>query len=302
LNLRFLPSGISDTDRESFASVIRGNLLETMHLLITWIEEHGGTVNDDLRQFSELVTSATPFQSEFTPELWEALSQLWVDPDIQEAFSHKDETIIPDHMDYFFNRIESLSEDEYLPSDEDILRARIRTVGIGSITFDVGGRLVRLYDVGGQKNERSKWVKLNEEVRGVIFCVSFADFDKPMFEELPKRVARIVDALDIFFDLVHREKFREAPFFFIANKFDVFSEKVRSSDCFCRLFPDYGGDPHDVDACAEYLTNEFLKRAEPRSDSQPIYVFRQTALDPDTVVANAIAICNTVKRLTAAQQ
>jgi GTPase SAR1 family protein len=300
LKLKFLPSGISDEDREAFAPIIRGNLVETMQLLLDWIDQNGYALNEALDEFGHLVGSAIPFACEFTDELSNALSELWADPVVQTAFSHKDETTIPDHMDYFFGRIEQLSEDGYLPTDEDILRARIRTVGISSITFDTGGLLVRFYDVGGQKNERGKWAQVNEEVRGVVFCVSFADFDKPMFEELPTRVARILDALDIFAELVQREKFRAAPFFFVANKFDAFSEKVRSSDCFVRLFPDYQGDPHDVDACAEYLTNEFLKRAEPRSDAQPIRVFRQTALEPETVVANATAICTAIKMLAAA--
>jgi hypothetical protein len=107
---------------------------------------------------------------------------LWTDPAIQEAFSHNDETTIPDPMDCFFGRIKQISEDGYRPNDEDILRARIRTVGINSIIFNAGGLLVRVDNVSGQKNERSKWAKVSEEVQGVVFCVSFADFDKRMFE------------------------------------------------------------------------------------------------------------------------
>jgi hypothetical protein len=240
------------------------------------------------------VTSTNPFSAAFTNELADALAQLWSDPVVADAFEHKDETIIPDHMDYFFAKLDALADDEYVPTDDDILRARIRTVGVKSVTFSTGRALVRIYDVGGQKNERGKWERIDAEVRGVIFCVSFADFDKPMFEELPNKVARIVDAINIFAEVVHRPKFAAAPIFFIANKFDMFTEKVTKTDCFVRVFPEYHGDPHDVKAAAEFLTRKFLDRAEPRSDAQPIIMFRQSSLEPENVVENAREICRVV--------
>jgi guanine nucleotide-binding protein G(o) subunit alpha len=300
LKLSFLPLGISDEDRTSFIPTIRGNLIETMQCLLQWVEQNSGELPEELLDCAALVTSTNAFSAAFTNELADALAQLWSDPVVADAFEHKDETIIADHMDYFFGKLDALADEEYVPTDDDILRARIRTVGVKSVTFNAGRGLVRIYDVGGQKNERGKWERINAEVRGVIFCVSFADFDKPMFEELPNRVARIFDAIDIFADMVHKPKFAAAPIFFIANKFDMFTEKVTRSDCFVRVFPEYQGDPHNVDATAEFLTQKFLARAEPRTEAQPIVVYRQSALEPENVVENARDICRVVGELVAA--
>jgi hypothetical protein len=69
----------------------------------------------------------------------------------------------------------------------------------------------------------------------------------------------------------------------------MFTEKVTKTDCFIKVFPKYHGNSHDVGAAAE-----FLDRAEPRSDAQPIIIFGQGALEPENVVENAREICHLV--------
>jgi GTPase SAR1 family protein len=295
LKLRFLPDGISDADRQSFVSTMRGNLVEALQTLVQWAQTHEVDFADDAREYVRLVSEANAFSCEFSPEMWEALEALWEDPGIQMAFEHKDETIIPDHIDYFFGKLNDLREDDYVPTDDDILRARIRSIGIDSVTFSLDGELIRVYDVGGQKGERSKWNRVQEEIRGIIFCVSFADFDKPMFEDLPAIVLRITDSLGIFQNLTHQPKFQAFPFFLIANKFDAFTEKIQNSDCFVKVFPDYGGDPHDPVACADFLTKKFIQSADPPVGTRPIIVYQQSSLDKEEVAQNATAICQYIR-------
>jgi len=38
-----------------------------------------------------------------------------------------------------------------------------------------GGEVYRLYDVGGQRNERRKWIHLFEGVNAVIFCAAISE-------------------------------------------------------------------------------------------------------------------------------
>lgn len=39
------------------------------------------------------------------------------------------------------------------------------------------GEVYRLFDVGGQKNERRKWIHLFEGVSAVIFCAAISEYD-----------------------------------------------------------------------------------------------------------------------------
>jgi hypothetical protein len=177
----------------------------------------------------------------------------------------------------------------------DVLRARVRSIGIASVTFNLDGALIRIYDVGGQRSERSKWPQIMQDVSGVIFCVSFADFDRPMFEALPEIEPRVFDCLEIFEDITHKPKFLEAPFFLVCTKFDRFSEKVRDTECFKRIFPTYAGDPHDPDQCGDYLAKLFVDRANPQLPDRPIIVCRQDSLTPENVVQNTTEMCKFIR-------
>lgn len=294
LKLRFL-DGISQEERMGFVSTIRGNLVETMKILLVWMEHHDREVSEDVLEAAEAITNLNPFGCEFTAEVGDSLSQLWQDAGVQEAFQHRDETEIPDHMDYFFEKIDDLVDEEYVPTDEDVLKARIRSIGIDQVTLSLDEVLIRIYDVGGQRNERSKWEKVQSEVGGAIFLVSFADFDKPMFEDLPKIVARINDAMNCFEDVTHRQVFLDKPIFLVCNKFDVFTEKVRNTDCFSRVFPEFQGNAHDENECYEYLVGKFIERSNPPLPERPIIQFRQNALDSDQVVRNATEICKYIR-------
>jgi len=246
-------------------------------------------VDDANDEAIENIVALDAFNTEFNSEVADTLKQLWEDPNIQEAFSHKDETAVPDHMDYFFEKIDDLADSDYVPTDEDVLRARIRSIGVEAITFDIDGACTTFYDVGGQKNERSKWDNVTDKVSGVVFCVSFAEYDKPMFED--PDTLRIHDALEIFKDLTHRTQFAQSPFFLVANKIDIFNKKITETDSFVKVFPDFTGDCHNPDECANFLIQKFIEAAAPQMDDRPIETFKITALNADQVVETTAKIC-----------
>jgi hypothetical protein len=47
-----------------------------------------------------------------------------------------------------------------------------------------------MVDVGGQKNERKKWIHFFENVNTIIFCASLIDYDLMLAED-PEKVAKL---------------------------------------------------------------------------------------------------------------
>ena len=78
---------------------------------------------------------------------------------------------------YYFNNLEKLISPSFSPSDEDILRARVRTTGIIEARFQVKNRIYKVLDVGGQRSERRKWIACFESkiicppVQGILVAV-----------------------------------------------------------------------------------------------------------------------------------
>lgn len=55
---------------------------------------------------------------------------------------------------------------------------RNRTTGITSQDFIIDGVTFSMYDVGGQKNERKKWIHCFDDVSAILFVAALSEYDQ----------------------------------------------------------------------------------------------------------------------------
>jgi guanine nucleotide-binding protein G(i) subunit alpha len=113
----------------------------------------------------------------------DAVRNLWRDPGVKEAVSRSREFQLNDSAVYYFNSIDRMSSSGYMPTDQDILRSRVKTTGITETTFKVGELTYKLFDVGGQRSERKKWIHCFENVTALVFLVSLSEYDQMLYED-----------------------------------------------------------------------------------------------------------------------
>lgn len=83
----------------------------------------------------------------------------------------------------FFIDLDRLFSKEFIPTDQDVLRARLRTTGITETVFDLGSLQYRMFDVGGQRSERKKWIHCFENVNALMFLVAISGYDQCLAED-----------------------------------------------------------------------------------------------------------------------
>lgn len=83
----------------------------------------------------------------------------------------------------FFQDLDRLFNKEFVPTDQDVLRARLRTTGITETVFDLGSLQYRMFDVGGQRSERKKWIHCFENVNALMFLVAISGYDQCLAED-----------------------------------------------------------------------------------------------------------------------
>ncbi len=113
----------------------------------------------------------------------DALKSLWRDNGVREAVRRSREFQLNDSAVYYFNSLDRMSAPGYLPTDQDILRSRVKTTGITETTFKVGELTYKLFDVGGQRSERKKWIHCFENVTALVFLVSLSEYDQMLYED-----------------------------------------------------------------------------------------------------------------------
>eukprot|EP01083_Nonionella_stella_P130496 396011_1 len=95
---------------------------------------------------------------DISTEIANLIKLLWNDNSIKHTFNTRTNLGVVDSAPHFFEDIDRIASTNYIPTDEDILLVRIPTTGIRSASFWVEKNKFTIVDVGGQRNERSKWV------------------------------------------------------------------------------------------------------------------------------------------------
>lgn len=133
----------------------------------------------------------------------------------------------------------------YIPTTEDILHSRKISTGIQQIRFSLpiprklggGFHEIRMFDVGGQRDQRSKWIRVFEGIQAILFMMSCCDYDQMLRED--PTVNRFAEALRVFGDVWHNRYLCSAGVIVFLNKQDIMEEKIRSGKSIGDLYPEY---------------------------------------------------------------
>ena len=173
----------------------------------------------------------------------------------------------------YFDNIARIASPDYMPNDQDVLRSRVKTTGITETTFIIGELTYRMFDVGGQRSERKKWIHCFENVTTILFLVAISEYDQLLFED--ETVNRMQEALTLFDSICNSRWFIKTSIILFLNKIDRFKEKLPVSPM-KNYFPDYeGGD--DYGAACDYILNRFVSLNQ--HESKQIYTHFTCATD-----------------------
>jgi guanine nucleotide-binding protein G(i) subunit alpha len=95
-----------------------------------------------------------------------------------------------------------------------------------------------MFDVGGQRSERKKWIHCFEAVTCIIFCVALSEYDQVLLEV--NTINRMEESLTLFGSIVNSAWFTRTSIVLFLNKIDIFRRKLLTVPLE-RYYPDYEG-------------------------------------------------------------
>ena len=217
---------------------------------------------------------------EITPAIGDAIKTLWADPGIKAVWDRRAEYQIVESVKYYFEKIDQIKSPGYLPDKDDILYSRVRTSGIVTESYDIDGTVFEMYDVGGQRNERKKWIHCFEGVTAIIFVAALSEYDQRLFEDASQN--RMVEALELFGDIINNKYFEKSAIILFLNKRDLFETKVKQVNIAdSEPFSDYSGPKSDYNGGVKYFLDKFM--AKNKSSERQIYHHTTCATDTSNV-------------------
>lgn len=284
-------SGYSDEDKKGFIKLVYQNIFMAMQSMIKAMDmlkiQYGSADNVEA---AELVT-AIDYETVATFEdpYVSAIRNLWEDTGIQECYDRRREYQLTDSAKYYISDLARIAKPDFLPTEQDILRARVPTTGILEYPFDLDGIVFRMVDVGGQRSERRKWIHCFENVTSIIFLVALSEYDQILFES--ENENRMEESKALFRTIITYPWFQNSSVILFLNKKDLLEEKIMYSHL-VDYFPEYDGAKCDIPAAKAFILNKYLS-ANPDPERQ-CYSHFTTATDTENIKLVFCAVKDTL--------
>ncbi|EIE76171.1 hypothetical protein G6F47_009133 [Rhizopus delemar] len=272
--------GYSRDEREAFKEIIFSNTVQSMRVILEAMENMGISLAVPQNNSHVSVILDLPTQIELEslpPEATLAIKSLWKDPNLLSVFERSREYQLNDSAKYYFDSIDRIGEASYIPTDQDVLRSRVKTTGITETTFVIGDLTYRMFDVGGQRSERKKWIHCFENVTAIIFLVAISEYDQVLIED--ETVNRMQEALTLFDSICNSRWFVKTSIILFLNKIDIFREKLERHPL-NESFSDFTG-ANTYEGASDYVLNRFLSLNQ--SDTKQIYTHLTCATDTEQI-------------------
>ena len=286
--------------RKQVASVVIGNLIDGTKDVLNALPKLGLTspilgLTPELEASASAVVELTVPPSFLSAELAEHFEKLINSAQFAEALERKREFQLQDCWLQFSKELVSdpkWGREEWVPSTEDCVSVRVRTSGIVEEKFVIDRITFHVFDVGGQRAERRKWIHSFDNVTAVIFVTAISEYDQVLFEDREKN--RLEEALGLFEEICNSRWFSNIPIMLFLNKKDLFEKKFIEKKIplnISGLFPTAPESNADVKDAIDWITEQFVKKK--KLASKDVYTHVTTATDPGNVRA-VFDLCRSV--------
>ncbi len=270
--------------------VVHNNILQNLIIILdyAYAKKIELTEKEAYRTFMDKYDEDSPVDETVA----NLVSKLWNDPVFQKLWSERSSIQVLECLSYYCNEenLTRISKPNYLPTEMDILQARVRTSGIVEEKYVIDGVNFVLFDVGGQRNERKKWIHCFDSVTAVLFVAAISEYDQMLYED--SKTKRMDEALKLFDEICNSPYFTSTSMLLFLNKKDLFETKlfkipyrvpgVRNEDFEGPYAEDEGVDPNDaITAATKHTLNKFL--ALRKDPSKEIYHHITCATDTHNV-------------------
>ena len=172
----------TDEDKKEMIPTVHLNVIQSIKILTEKVNEFDVYSKVKNQASFDNVRKLNDFDV-ITPAIAENIIAVWTDDAVQEVWARRSEYQIIESVKYYFDKLETIGAVDYVPSKDDILYSRVRTSGVVTEKYDIEATPFEMYDVGGQKNERKKWIHCFEDVTAVIFVAAISEYDQNLFED-----------------------------------------------------------------------------------------------------------------------
>ncbi|KAL5476925.1 hypothetical protein ACEPAI_3111 [Sanghuangporus weigelae] len=213
------------------------------------------------------------------------IMSLWRDPTVEKVLKKK-KVRLEEQPGFFLNDLERVTSLKYMPSDDDVLKARLKTVGVSEHRFHMesgheSGTEWRIVDVGGSRSQvtyslslrsdvliassdmccswtwaaLATWIPFFEDVNAIIFLAPISGFDQVLSED--RTVNRLEDSVLLWKMICSNKLIANVELVLFLNKCDILDTKLKAGVKLVKYVRSFHDRPNDSDTVQKYFRAKF---------------------------------------------
>ncbi|PCH44780.1 G-alpha-domain-containing protein [Wolfiporia cocos MD-104 SS10] len=184
---------------------------------------------------------------------------LWKDSTVKSVLK-KRKIRLEESPGFFLDELERVASLKYTPSDDDVLKARLKTVGVSEYRFEMEagtetGTQWRIIDVGGSRSQGQTWVPFFDDVDAIIFLAPISGFDQTLAED--KSVNRLEDSVLLWKAVCANKLLARVDLVLFLNKCDILAVKLASGVRLAKYVKSFGERANDSETAEKYFRSKF---------------------------------------------
>jgi hypothetical protein len=167
-------NGFTDNELRDYRQIIHANCFRAARALVDACSDLNIQIQDESnRERAKRLQSYNDEDMLNIGNVWNEdmgieIGLLWKDPSIQTVYGRRYQFQLDDSASYYLNQIDRVGKVDYIPTQMDVLRSRVKTTGIIEVKCKLGSKEIRLVDVGGQRSERKKWINCFSDADALV--------------------------------------------------------------------------------------------------------------------------------------
>uniref|UniRef100_A0A665UFE2 Guanine nucleotide-binding protein G(s) subunit alpha n=1 Tax=Echeneis naucrates TaxID=173247 RepID=A0A665UFE2_ECHNA len=252
-------NGFNAEEKKQKIQDIKNNIKEAIETIVTAMSNLTPPVQlacpENQYRIEYILNLVNQKDFEFPCEFYDHAKTLWQDEGVRACYERSNE----------YQLIDSL--------------LLVLTSGIFETRFQVDKVNFHMFDVGGQRDERRKWIQCFNDVTAIIFVVASSSYNMVIRED--NQTNRLQEALNLFKNIWNNRWLRTISVILFLNKQDLLAEKVLAGKSkieeyfpeFARYTtpddatPEPGEDPR-VTRAKYFIRDEFLRISTASGDGR----------------------------------